>query len=176
MKRLFVAFACLILFSAVSAAQKGKADPDYYPIGYSGDTWTGEVTAFDNDQRTLTLTYVKDKKVSTFVASVPDAPYEWGNDARNFRVVDFPYDKEGKVQLYTYVGAMNSAGYVMQSGPTKATQRRPNPPAENVIDDLAQFVTSKVTVYYTIRERKVDGKTEKYNDVWRIRMLPPKKK
>ena len=59
MKRLFVALACLILCASVSVAQKGKADADYYPMGYSLDTWTGEVTGFDNKDRTLTLTYVK---------------------------------------------------------------------------------------------------------------------
>jgi hypothetical protein len=47
MKRFFVAFVCLIVCAGVSVAQKGKAEPDYYPLGYSGDTWTGEVTAFD---------------------------------------------------------------------------------------------------------------------------------
>ena len=45
MKRFFVAFVCLIVCAGVSVAQKGKAEPDYYPLGYSGDTWTGEVTA-----------------------------------------------------------------------------------------------------------------------------------
>ena len=82
MQRLLVALACLIFCAGVAVAQKGKADADYYPMGYSGDTWTGEVTAFDNEQRTLTLTFIKDKKELTFVAYVPDAPYEWGRDAR----------------------------------------------------------------------------------------------
>jgi len=55
MKRFFVAFGRLIVCAGVSVAQKGKAEPDYYPLGYSGDTWTGEVTAFDNKYRTLTF-------------------------------------------------------------------------------------------------------------------------
>ena len=45
MKRFFVAFVCLIVCAGVSVAQKGKAEPDYYTLGYSGDTWTGEVTS-----------------------------------------------------------------------------------------------------------------------------------
>jgi len=29
----------------------------------------------------------------------------------------------------------------------------------------------RLTVYFTAREREVNGKKEKYNDVWRIRIL-----
>jgi hypothetical protein len=55
MKRFFGAFVCLIVCAGISVAQKGKAEPDYYPLGYSGDTWTGGVTAFYNKYRTLTF-------------------------------------------------------------------------------------------------------------------------
>ncbi len=176
MKRLLVAVICINVWVGIALAQKGKAEPDYYPLGYSGDTWTGEVTAFDNDLRTLTLTYTKDKKELTFVVSIPDAPYEWRRDARNFRVVDFPYDKTVNIQTFKYVGKGEGAAVIVPGGPSVGIQKRANPPSSNVINDLIEFMGRSITVYYTVQERKVGSEKEKYNDVWRIRILPAKKK
>ena len=176
MKRLFVAFGSLILCAGISVAQKGKAEPDYYPLGYSGDTWTGEVTDFDNKYRTLTLTHTSGKDVVTFVASIPDAPYELGCDRRNFRVVDFPYKKDAKIQVFKYEGRGDAATILPEGDHGDGMQRRPSPPASNVISDLAEFKGRHVTVYYSAREREANGRKEKYNDVWRIRVLPAKKK
>jgi hypothetical protein len=170
MKRLFIVLACLLLCSEMSTAQKGAADPDYYPLGFSGNTWTGEVTAVYNEHRTLTLTYTNGGKSQTFVASMPDAPYERGRDAHNFRVIDFPYDKESKYQRYQYAGP-GGAGTLLPQGDMTGIKQRPNPPASNVISDFSDFMGRRVTVYYTTRERKVNGAKEKYNDVWRIRIL-----
>jgi hypothetical protein len=175
MKRSFAVIVCLIFYAGLSMAQKAKADPDFYPMAYSGDTWTGEVTAFDNDRRTLTLTYVNGKNAQTFVASIPDSPYEWRQDARSFRVVDFPFDKEAEYQTFTYKGP-GLALTVLPSGVGANTQKRQSPPASNVITDFTEFMGKRVTVYYTAQERKVGGAKEKYNDVWRIRILPAKKK
>ena len=176
MKKLFAALACLMLSAGLSVAQKGTAEPGFYPFAYPGDTWTGEVTAFDNARRTLTLTHVRDKKASTFVVSIPDAPYEWGRDESNFRVVDFPYDKEAKNQTFRYRSAAGSR-FVPMEQTTIGTpmQKRPNPPAENVIAEFDQFMGRTVTVYYTNRERIVAGNKEKYYDVWRIKILSGKK-
>jgi hypothetical protein len=179
MKKLFVMLACLVACAAPSFAQKGKAAGDFYPLGYAGDTWTGEVTAFDNEQRTLTLTYSSGKKMQTFVASLPDAPYEWARDVRDLRVLDFPYDKKAKNQVFKYDGP-GFAGTMMPqvSGQGAAgIIRRPNPPDSNRITDFADFKGRLVMVYYTPRERKTaDGGNEKYNDVWRIRIFAEKKK
>jgi len=157
--------------AGVSVAQKGTAEADYYPLGFSGDTWTGEVTAFDNEARTLTLKYTNGKEVLTFVASIPDAPYEWRRDARNFRVVDFPYDKQSKYQTFKFEGQV-SPQVLSPSG--TGMERRPNPPDSNVISDFHEFL-GHITVYYTVRERDVNGAKQKYNDTWRIRILPGKK-
>ena len=43
MKKVFTALAFLIFCAGVSMAQRGTAELDYYPMGYAGDTWTGEV-------------------------------------------------------------------------------------------------------------------------------------
>lgn len=176
MKRLFVALTCLILCAGAALAQRGKAPPDFYPMGYSGDTWTGEVTAFDNEQRTLTLTHGNGKNVSTFVASIPDAPYQWTRDLRKARVLDFPYDKQAKHQMFRYAGPGHAATLLPEGAPPSGMQQRPNPPDSNQITDFSDFMARRIIVYYTQRERKVGSVSEKYNDVWRILVLPDKKK
>jgi hypothetical protein len=178
MKRSVVALAWIVFCGALSLAQKGKADPDYYPMGYSGDTWTGEVIAVDNSLRTLTLTFADagGNNLLTFVASIPDAPYEWRRDGRNFRVVDFPYNKEAKYQVFKYVGPGDAASILPGGRADSGMERRPSPPDKNVISELAEFMGRRITVYYTSRERTVNGNKEKYNDVWRIRILSGKKK
>ena len=142
-------------------------------MGYTGDTWTGEVTAFDNEQRTLTLTHGSGKNTQTFVASIPDLPYQWRRDARNSRVIDFPYDKNRPVQIYRYVGPGFAASLLPEGAPAEV--RVPNPPASDVINDFAQFKGRKIVVFYIPREREVNGKAMKYNEVWRILVMPVKK-
>ena len=174
MKRIVVVLAFLVICAGVSQPQKGTAESDYYPVGYSGDTWTGEVSAFDNNLRTLTLTYAGGKSVQTFVASIPDSPYEWARDGRKSRVLNFAYDKSAKTQRFAYVGPGVAASIVPDGDP--GVLQRPNPPAENVISDFADFLGRRITVYYTAREREANGEKVKYNDVWRIRVIPEKKK
>src|SRR5215213_4769091 len=70
MKTLFMVLA-VFLCANTSFAQKGTAEPDYYPAGYVGDTWTGEVTAIDEDKREFTLTYKKKDKEESFVGVLP---------------------------------------------------------------------------------------------------------
>ncbi len=175
MKRLLFATACLVICVGLCQAQKKKADADYYPQGYSGETWTGEVTAVDNDKRKLTLTDTKGKEVSTFIATIPDAPYEWQRDARNFRVVDFPFDKKATVQTFKYVGKGEGAGVLIPDVMGVGIKKRPNPPVTNVMSDFSELKGRDITVDYTPRERGAGNQKEKYNDVWRIRILPAKK-
>jgi hypothetical protein len=175
MKRVLIITVCLLLSVGLCQAQKKKADPDYYPMGYSGETWTGEVTAVSNEKRTLTLTHTKGKDVVTFEATIPDAPYEWARDARNFRVLDFPFDKKATVQTFKYIGTGEGAAVLIPDVMGAGIKKRPNPPASNVINDFSELMGRSVTVYYTPRERGAGKQKEKYNDVWRIRILPPKK-
>ena len=165
-----LALLAVAMFTSISvAAQKGKAGADYYPLGYTGNTWTGKVTAVDNVQRTLTLTASKGKNTETFIAVIPDAPYEWTSR----RVVDFPYDKKAKSQVFKYASFADSdaAGILAPMGFPTGMKTRPNPPDTNRINDFSEFLGREVAVFYTSRERTVDGKKVKYNDVWRIRIL-----
>lgn len=183
MKKLFPALACLALLAFAAAAQKGRAEPDYYPSGYPGDTWVGEVVAVDNVARTLTLKNVKGKEEQTFVATLPDAPYQWAKNGRGERVLDFPYDKQLASQLYKYEGWGEGVGSILpdsgtptaaESANSTGVRRVPNPPDANRVDDLSDFKGRRVVVYYTARERKDGAAVVKYNDVWRVRVMPKK--
>ncbi len=55
-----------LILSAVVVAQKGTAEPGHYPMNYTGDTWTGEVTGTNDDTREITLSYKKKDKEETF--------------------------------------------------------------------------------------------------------------
>jgi len=168
MRRLWLVPTFLIICMGTIMAQEGTADADYYPLGYSGKTWTGAVTAFDNEQRTLTLT--SDDKKTTFVAFIPDSPYERRRDARNFRVIDFPYDKTAKSQVFQYLGP-GGAGTLLPQGDMGAGMQRRNTPTGSSIGDFSDFMGRRLTLYFTVREREVNSKKEKFNDVWRIRIL-----
>jgi hypothetical protein len=64
-----MAFAACILLALAGLlhAQHGEAGNGYFPIGYAGDTWTGEVSAVNDDTREITLVYNGAGKSETFV-------------------------------------------------------------------------------------------------------------
>lgn len=57
----------LFLWTGVCPAQEGTAEPGYYPLGYSGATWAGEITSVNEGAREFTLIYKKGDKEQTFV-------------------------------------------------------------------------------------------------------------
>ena len=71
MRKVLLLVVNALIVTGVSLGQKGTAEPDYYPMGYAGDTWTGVVTAVNEDTRELTLTYKKKDKEQTFVGVLP---------------------------------------------------------------------------------------------------------
>ena len=165
-------FTILLALFGVSAGfgQKGKANPDFYPLGYSGEIWTGEVIEFNNELRTLTLSDKKGKNAETFIAVIPDAPCQWGKDIYRYRVLDFAFDKKVKVGTYKYEG-FEYFSNILPRDIRNDTQRRINPSGSNVLSEFAQFKGRKITVFYSQATRLVKGQKEKYNDVWRIRIL-----
>jgi hypothetical protein len=66
MNKFLLSLIVLLFCSLPSFAQKGTAEPDYYPLGFNGDTWTGEVVTTDDSKREITLTYKKKGKEQTF--------------------------------------------------------------------------------------------------------------
>ena len=71
MKELIGIAVVVLMSSSASPAQKGTAETGYYPMNYTGDTWTGEVTSVNEDTRELTLTFKKKDKDETFVVVLP---------------------------------------------------------------------------------------------------------
>jgi hypothetical protein len=67
MTKLALTLTFVFAAACAAAAQKGTAEPDYYPMGFNGDTWTGVVTEVSEDTREFTLTYKKGEKEQSFV-------------------------------------------------------------------------------------------------------------
>ena len=72
MKRTVLTMVFLITFCVSVFGQHGSAPDGYYPPGYSGDTWTGEVVSTDDTTREITLTYTNEKKSETFTGVLKD--------------------------------------------------------------------------------------------------------
>ena len=66
MKRAFLATMFLMTFCLAVFAQHGSAGNGYFPPGYAGDTWTGDVVSTSDAMREITLTYTNGKKSETF--------------------------------------------------------------------------------------------------------------
>jgi DNA-binding beta-propeller fold protein YncE len=137
-----------LLLATAALAQKGSAGAGYYPLGYVGDTWTGEVTATDEDKREITLTFKKDDKTQTFVAFIPNTGVGWMTDEQGDRVIAiYPEDKKD----------------------SKSENKTPKPEPAHL--NLADLMGRRITVYYMHREKKVNDQKVSYNEVIRIKPL-----
>jgi hypothetical protein len=117
--------ACLFLVAGVLHAQHGTAPNGYFPMGYAGDTWTGEVSGTNDASREITLVYNGSKKIETFVGVVQQGYKVKLKDGS---------ESELKVSMI----------------PTGTPLR----------------------IFYMARDRKVDGKKEKFYEIFRIDFLP----
>ena len=104
MKKGFAAITFMLVFAGVSIAQKGTAENGYWPMGYSGDTWTGEITAVKEDTREFTLTYKKGDKEQTFVGVI----------AKGF-TVKLKDGKDYEVKMDELLGMRAKAYYITKS-------------------------------------------------------------
>ena len=86
MRKVVLTIALVLLCSGIAAAQHGTAEPDYYPTGFHGDTWSGDVTAANEDTREFTLTYTKGDKSETFVGVLPAGYTVKMKDGRDYVV------------------------------------------------------------------------------------------
>jgi hypothetical protein len=131
------------------AGQKGTAGPGFYPQGYNGDTWTGEVTAADESKREITLTYTKGNKTEDFVAFVPDGSVGWMKDEQGDRVIA--------------VWKLNQKN----SNNNQNNGAQPQPAHLNLPDLLGK----RIVVYYIHHEKKVNDQKVVQNEVIRIKLL-----
>ncbi|HXM23060.1 MAG TPA: hypothetical protein VN948_17515 [Terriglobales bacterium] len=67
MRHLLFVVCLLPAVAGVLSAQHGTAPNGYFPMGYNGDTWTGEVSAVNDTDREITLVDTTSKKTETFV-------------------------------------------------------------------------------------------------------------
>lgn len=99
MNKAILLLLVMLTSTSVATAQKGTAEPGYYPMNYSGDTWTGKVTATNDDTGEITLTYAKKDKEETFTG-VLDQGYEAkmkDGSYRKIKVSDIPIGTRLKV-------------------------------------------------------------------------------
>ncbi len=66
MNKFAFTFCLVLILLSRARAQHASAADGYYPFGYAGDTWSGEVTSTNDDTREITLTYNKGSKTETF--------------------------------------------------------------------------------------------------------------
>ena len=86
MNKFALSLALILLCTGIAAAQHGTAEPGYYPSGFNGDTWSGEVTAVTEDTREFTLTYTKGSNTQTFVGILPKGYTVKMKDGRDYEV------------------------------------------------------------------------------------------
>ena len=71
-KRAMLITIFLMTFCFGVFGQHGTAPNGYYPMGYAGDTWTGEVVSTDDVTREINLSYSNEKKSETFTGVLKD--------------------------------------------------------------------------------------------------------
>jgi hypothetical protein len=71
-KRAMLITIFLMTFCFGVFGQHGTAPNGYYPVGYAGDTWTGEVVSTGGVTREIILTYLNGKKSETFTGFLKD--------------------------------------------------------------------------------------------------------
>src|SRR5258708_16289147 len=67
MRHTLLAVFLLPAITGVLHGQHGTASSGYFPMGFSGDTWTGEVSTVNDATREITLVYNGKKKTESFV-------------------------------------------------------------------------------------------------------------
>jgi hypothetical protein len=124
MRHMAFAACILLVLAGLLHAQHGEAGNGYFPIGYAGDTWTGEVSAVNDETREITLVYNGARKAETFVGVL-----EQGYKAKL---------KDGSL-------------------------------AEVKVSLI--HIGRRMKVYYMAKERKVNGRKERFYEIFRIDFL-----
>src|SRR5215472_9958424 len=111
MSRVFAAAFLAFLIIPLARAQKGEAESGYWPLGYNGTTWTGQVTAVNDGTREITLTYTNKKgdKTETFIGVLKaglDARMADGS-SREIKPSDFPIGTRITVYYMTDIKKVN---------------------------------------------------------------------
>jgi hypothetical protein len=84
--RLSLVLIAVLFPSNTLLAQHGTASSGYFPMGYSGDTWSGTVTAINPATREITLLYNGKKGDETFTGVLEKGYQRRGKDGKSFEV------------------------------------------------------------------------------------------
>jgi hypothetical protein len=81
-----------VVCPSATTAQHGTAPSGYYPPGFAGDMWTGEVIAVNDQTREITLAYRKKDRTETFTGVLPEGYRAklQGGGFREVKVSEFP--------------------------------------------------------------------------------------
>ncbi|HUJ29653.1 MAG TPA: hypothetical protein VLY23_00105 [Candidatus Acidoferrum sp.] len=99
MKSILFLLIALFAFASSALAQHGTAENGYYPSGYEGDTWTGQVVSANEHTREITLSYTHNGKSQTFVGAPEDGylVHEHNGPTRPLKMSDIPVGRIIKV-------------------------------------------------------------------------------
>lgn len=139
--------ALVAWFAATAAAQHVDAPFGYYPPGYEGEAWQGELTALDATSGQFTLTYWKCRQPDTFTG------------------VLFPSKREA-VAFSPFHFNFASMWYIAGGGraPLELRAGKRAVPVEQIP------IGASLVVFYM--DRKVGGREQ--HDVFMIGFLPPR--
>ncbi len=129
MRHIVFVFCFFLAVTVVLHSQHSTAPDGYYPIGFAGDMWTGEVSAVNAASREITLVYTGKKKTELFVG-------------------------------------------VLQEG--YKAKLRDGSLAELKVSTIQ--AGTRLRVYYMAKDRKIDGRKEKFYEIFRIDFLPAESK
>jgi hypothetical protein len=125
MRRMLLGACLLLAVAGALHAQHGTAPNGYFPMGFAGDMWTGEVSAVNDANREITLVYTGKKKTESFVGVVQE-----GYKAKL---------KDGSL-------------------------------AELKVSMIP--IGRRLRVYYMAKDRKANGRKEKFYEIFQIDFLP----
>ena len=80
MHKLIFGLSICMFFPLLTHAQHGTAENGYWPMGFVGDTWTGVVSATNDDTCEITLTFTKGDKTQTFTGVLQEGYRVKSND------------------------------------------------------------------------------------------------
>jgi hypothetical protein len=101
--RTFFLLLVTLLCASVAFGQYGRAPNGYYPSAYSGDTFSGKVTAVDEASEQITISIEEKKKAETFVGRLQEPCAVPSKDGKPMTAIDLPIGTYVTVFLETNV-------------------------------------------------------------------------
>ncbi len=88
--RTFFLLLVTLLCTYVAFGQYGRAPNGYYPPAYTGDSFSGKVTAVDEASGQITISFEEKKKAETFVGRLQEPCAVPSKDGKPMTALDLP--------------------------------------------------------------------------------------